>query len=170
MVSNLISIYFGCPQLGHITKANYETSDCSSRDMLYFAFSKKDLGLVSPPLFLHDFLRKIFLMSYSIKRANFIIWLHLLLTISGNIRTLKFDLAFLSNHFSYITKNSEETLKYLKNEKNFQKRVFFKGFLVAINCLRPERAFLKPFPRRDCNLIQVSVSINVIFNLCCFGP
>ena len=135
-----------------------------------FCFFKKGSETSFSTSFLHDFSRKIFLMSYSIKRANFIIWLHLLLAISGNIRTLKFALAFLWNHFFYITKNSEETLKYLKNEKNFQKRVFFKGFLVVRNCLRPERTLLKPFPRRDCNLSQVSVSINVIFNLCCFVP
>ena len=40
----------------------YKTLDHWSRDMLNFNFSEKDLGLVSPPHFVNDFLRKMFLM------------------------------------------------------------------------------------------------------------
>ena len=44
----------------------YETLDYLSRDMLNFDFFKKGLGIDSPPYFVYDFLRKIFLMLYSI--------------------------------------------------------------------------------------------------------
>ena len=40
---------------------------------------------VSPPHFLHEFLRKMFLMLHSINWPNFIVWLPLLLEILGNM-------------------------------------------------------------------------------------
>ena len=46
-----------------------ETSDCGSRDMLNFWLLKKDLRLCFSPYFVHDFLRDIFVMPYSIKVA-----------------------------------------------------------------------------------------------------
>ena len=54
------------------------------RDMLNFDF-EKCLGLVSPPLFVYDFSRKMFLMSYLINWPNFIVWLPLLLETLVNI-------------------------------------------------------------------------------------
>ena len=42
--------------------------------MLNFHFSEKGLGLVSPPHFVYDFSRKIFLMLHSINWPNFIVW------------------------------------------------------------------------------------------------
>ena len=59
-------------------------SDNWSRD---FNFPEKNLGLVSAPYFVYDFLRKMFLMLYSIYWPNFIVWLHLLLEILDNIST-----------------------------------------------------------------------------------
>ena len=53
--------------------------------MLIFNFPEKDLGLVSPPHLVHDFSRKILLMSYSINWPNFIVSLPLLLEIFGNM-------------------------------------------------------------------------------------
>ena len=53
--------------------------------MLNFDFSKKGLGLVYPPNYMHNFSRNIFLMLYSIDSPNFIVSLSLLLEISGNM-------------------------------------------------------------------------------------
>ena len=47
--------------------------------MLNFAFLEKNLGIVSPPHFLYNFSRKMFLMLCSINWPNIIIWLSLLL-------------------------------------------------------------------------------------------
>ena len=67
MVCNLVSVYSDCPQLGIDTiKTNYRTLHYWSRDMLDFDFLEKDLGIASPPCFLYDFSRKIFLMLNSI--------------------------------------------------------------------------------------------------------
>ena len=41
--------------------------------MLNFDFLEKDPGKVSPPHFVYDFSRKMFLMLYSINRPNFIV-------------------------------------------------------------------------------------------------
>ena len=60
---------------------SYKTLDKWSRDMLNFNFSEKGLGLVSPLYFVHDFSRKLFLLSSSINWLNFILWLPLLLEI-----------------------------------------------------------------------------------------
>ena len=103
-----------------------ETSNYWSRNI---DFLKKTLGLVSPPYFVHNFWREIFLMLYSINWPNFVVWLSLLLQISGNMCTVivcypvcnvinfEINLSFLIEPFSYMTKNSEKKLKYLKNEK-----------------------------------------------------
>ena len=48
-------------------------SDNWSRD---FNIPDKNLGLVSAPYFVYDFLRKMFLMLCSIYWPNFIVWLH----------------------------------------------------------------------------------------------
>ena len=65
MVCSLVSKYFDSPQLG-IQKNNlYKTLYYLSRDMLIFDFLQKGLGSMSPPHFVYDFLRKMFLMLYS---------------------------------------------------------------------------------------------------------
>ena len=63
----------------------YKTLDYWSRDLLKFNFPEKSLGLVFPPYFMYDFSRKFFLMLYSIKWPNLIVWLPLLLKIFGNM-------------------------------------------------------------------------------------
>ena len=102
-----------------------DASDYWSRDMVSFNFLKKSLGLVSPPYFVHDFSRKIFLMLYFISWSNFIVWLSLLLEISGNMGIAivcypaEIHLSFLIKPFSYMTKHSEQKLNCLKNETSF---------------------------------------------------
>ena len=63
----------------------YKTLNYSTRDILNFNFPEKGLRLASPPYFVYDFLRKMFLMLYSINWQNFIAWFALLLEILGNM-------------------------------------------------------------------------------------
>ena len=84
--------------------------------MLNFDFLEKGLGIVSPPQFVYDFSRKIFLMLYSITWPNFIAWLPLLLEILVNmcianlcqpgcdVTEFEINLIFLIKPFSYMTK------------------------------------------------------------------
>ena len=98
-----------------------------------------------------------FLMLHSINWPNFIIWLHLLLEILGNIcivivcwegcDVMKFEwaLSFLSSRFATWWKSHDKNLNILRGKRAFQVtlKVFFtifKGLSVAKNCLRPESA------------------------------
>ena len=49
----------------------YKTLYYWFRDMLNIDFLEKGLVIVSPPYFVHDFLRKVFLIIYSISWPNF---------------------------------------------------------------------------------------------------
>ena len=96
----------------------YKTLHYWSRDMSNFDFLEKGLEIVSPPYFVHDFSRKIFLMLYSINWANFIVWLSLLLEIWDNmcieivsfpgceVINFEINLIFLINPSFYMTKKS----------------------------------------------------------------
>ena len=96
--------------------------------MLNFNFSEKGLGLVSPPHFVYDFSRKMFLMLHSINWPNLIVWLPLLLEIFDNMCItivcypgcdfIKFEINLIKP-FCYMTKKSSQTHKYLENEKSF---------------------------------------------------
>ena len=55
------------------------------RDMINFECSEKGLRLVSPPHFVYDFSRKIFLMFYVTNWPNFIVWLTILFKIIRNM-------------------------------------------------------------------------------------
>ena len=86
VVCSLFLIYFDSPQFGIQWKTKlFKTLDYWSRNMHIFHFPEKGGGLVSPPHFVYDFAREIFLMLYSINWKNFIVWLSLLLEILGNI-------------------------------------------------------------------------------------
>ena len=70
----------------HYNKSKlYEILGYWSRDMLDFHLSEKGLGLVSPPHFMYDFSKKMFLILHSINWPSFIVWLSLLLEIWGNM-------------------------------------------------------------------------------------
>ena len=71
MVNTLVSIYFGSPRLDMNKHKSRKISDCWSKEWLNFGWM--DLGLVSWPQQLYDFLRKIFLMIYSVNWPNFIV-------------------------------------------------------------------------------------------------
>ena len=63
----------------------YKTLVYRSRGMLNFNFPEKGTELLSPPQFVHDFSRKMFLMLHSINWPSFIVWCSLLLEILGNM-------------------------------------------------------------------------------------
>ena len=111
-----------------------------SRDMLNFGFLEKGLGIVSPPHFVNDFSRNMFLMLYSINWTNFIFRLLLLLEIIGNICIaiicfpgcdvidFEINLIFLIKPFFYMTKETKQKFEELS---------------VGKNCIRPESASLQ---------------------------
>ena len=99
-----------------------------SRDMLNFGFLEKGLGQVSPPHFLYDFSRKMFLMLYSIKWLNFIVQLSLLLEILDSICIAvvcfpgcdainsEINLVSLIKPFFYMTKKSSRFSTWQKSQ------------------------------------------------------
>ena len=113
----LVLIYFGSPRLEY------------NKNKLYILVLKKILEIDSPPHFVHELSRKMFLMLYSNYWPNFIAWLLLLIEISGSMciviifylfcDAINFEiyLHFLIKPGSYMIRNSEQKLKYLKNEK-----------------------------------------------------
>ena len=127
----------------------YKILEYWSRDMLNFNFSEKSLGLVSPPHYVYDFSREIFLMLHSSNWPYFVAWLILVLEILGNTcitivcqpgcDVIKFEinLIFLIKPFRYMTKKSRQKYKYLENKKSFWgeiKNIFqyiFKGLSVV---------------------------------------
>ena len=123
--------------------------------MLNFAFLKKGLGLVSRSYFVQK------ILGYITLTDQISLCLPLLLEISDNMcivtvcipdceaTSLEIYLSFLIKPFFYITKKSEQKIKYSKNEKNFKGEIkacfiIFKGFSVA-RCIRPDSAFLKNY-------------------------
>ena len=112
--------------------------------MLNINFLEKVLGLVSPPHFMYDFSRKVFLMFFSINWQNFIPWFLLLQLFVNETAT---DLSFLSSRFATWPKGQGKKLNIVRTKRAFEvKKAFsitFKGFLLAKNCLRPESVALK---------------------------
>ena len=109
----------------------YNISDCWSRDLLNFDFLWNGLGLASLPHFVNNISRKIFFKLYSINLPNFIVWLALLLKISGNmwnaiiccpvckVTDFEMNLSFLIKPFSCMIKEVRRKFKYLQNKKSF---------------------------------------------------
>ena len=92
---------------------------------------EKGLEIISPPYFVNDFSKRMFLMLNPVNRPNFIVWLPLLLETLGNmciaivfvpgcnVINLEISLIFLITPFFYITKKSRQKFKYLDNRKSF---------------------------------------------------
>ena len=119
-----------------------------SGDMLNFVFLKRGLRIVSPPHFVYDVSRKLFLKLNSINWPSFIAWLPLLLEILVNrciaivcwpgcdVIEFEIDLIFLIKPFSYMLSLKNIKTKILIswerkelltwNEKYFAS--FLKGF------------------------------------------
>ena len=85
---SLVSMYFGCLQHSMQWKQAVENVGLLIKRFVNFDFSEKGLGIASPPHFMSDFSRKLFLVLYSIDWPNFIVWLPLLLTISQLLLTI----------------------------------------------------------------------------------
>ena len=96
--------------------------------MLNFNFSKKSLGLASPPHFVYDLSRKTFVMLYSINRPNFIVRLHFIsrywalcvlqLFVNQAVVLSLWCLPFFSYQIVLLhNKKSRQKPKYLENEK-----------------------------------------------------
>ena len=104
--------------------------------MLIFDILEKGLGLISPPQFVHDFSRKIFLIFYFINRPSLIASLLFFLEILGNMRIIiicflvyviifEFSLSVLVKPFSVWPKTSGQKFEYLKNESTTLKLSVF---------------------------------------------
>ena len=115
-----------------------------------FDFLERGLEIVSPPPFVYDFSRKMFLILYSINWPHFIAWLPLFLEILANMCiaalsypgldiNLEIDLIFLIKLFFYMIKKSWQKIKYIDNKI----LITFKGLLVAQVCLRSGYAPLR---------------------------
>ena len=121
-----------------------------------FQFSRKGSRTSSPPHFVYDFSRIMFLMLYSINWPNFILWIPLLLQILGNIYirivcqpgcdviNFEINLIFLIKPFCYMTKNQGKNLNILRTKMFLRwNKKHFKVLSIAKNCFRPESASLK---------------------------
>ena len=126
-----------------------------------FNFLKKGLALLSPPLFLHHFSRKIFLMFYSINWPNFTVWLPLFLVTSSNMGIIivcslvcdvinfKIDLSFLIKLFSYMTEKPEEKI-YVLEKKELSKWNKKHFWLFLKDAQLPEIVlYVRVFPWQD---------------------
>ena len=113
--------------------------------MLNFDLLEKDLGIVSPPHFVHDISKKMFLMLYSINWPNLIAWLFLLLEILINmciaivcfprfdVINLEIELIFLIKSLFSMNKESRQILNILRTKRAFKMKkehilTFLKGF------------------------------------------
>ena len=73
-ISSLVSIYFDSHQLGHTVKIKLcKNLYYWSREKLNFDFLERGLEIVSPPSFVYDISRKIFLILHSINWPNFMV-------------------------------------------------------------------------------------------------
>ena len=95
--------------------------------MLNFDFLEKGIGIVSPPYFVYNFSRKVFLILYSINWPNFIVWLPLHPSILGNMCTaivyfpdcdimnFEINLIFLIKHLLCMVKIYRQKYEYTEN-------------------------------------------------------
>ena len=132
MVCNLVSIFFDSPQLGNENKL-YKTLEYRSRDMLNSDFLVQCLRIVSPPHFVFDFSKNMFLMLYCyilINRPNIISWFPLLLEIAQYVycnclltslwRHKFWNQSSLSNQAVFLHDQKVTTkFKHLENKTSF---------------------------------------------------
>ena len=97
------------------------------------------MGLASPPHFVYDFSRKIFLMLYSINPPNLIVRLPLLLEILSNVCIVIICypvcdvINFENNHNFLIKPGQNAKFSKIKQAFNIKQKAFFiifKGFLL----------------------------------------
>ena len=112
----------------------YKTLGYWSRDMLIFDFLEKRLGIVSPTNLVYNFLRKMFLMLYSMNWPNAIVLLLLLLEVLGNVCIaivcfprwdviyFKINLIVIIRLFLFMTNKSHKNLNILRTKRDFKVR------------------------------------------------
>ena len=123
--------------------------------MLNLGFLEKGLRIVSPPHFVNDFSREVFLLVHSINWSSFIVWLSLLFEILDNMciatacfpgfHVINFEINLSNQIFFLHDQSQDQNLKILRTKKRFLgeiKGIFiiFKELTVATNCLRPKSA------------------------------
>ena len=132
MVCSLVSIFFDSPQLGNENKL-HKTLEYRSRDMLNSDFLVQCLRIVSPPHFVFDFSKNMFLMLYCyilINRPNIISWFPLLLEIAQYVycnclltslwRHKFWNQSSLSNQAVFLHDQKVTTkFKHLENKTSF---------------------------------------------------
>ena len=145
MVSTLVSLCFGSSRLGHTMKTNCMKLDTvESRDMLDFWFFEKAFGTSLSTTFVGDFTRiKCYILYWSNYWSNFIVWLPLLLEISGNICLVfvyysvcdvvnfEINLSFFVKLFSYMTKKNKTKIS----------RSIFHHFKRTFSCQKLSQAW-----------------------------
>ena len=130
--------------------------------MLNFEFSEKGLRLVSPPHFVYDFSRKIFLMFYVTNWPNFIVWLTIIFKIIRNmcivivcepgcdVINLKLTSSFQLICFPLWPKSQNKNLNILRMKELFKwNKKYFPSFLKVFQPPRPisypHTTFKNPF-------------------------
>ena len=120
---------FRQPSTKHTIKGNYvnlQTIDLEIRSILIF--QKRVREITSPPHFVYDFSRKIFLLLYdqiSLSDSLYFLryWvicvLQLFVFRGCDVMDFENNLTFLINPFFYMTKYSRQKFKYLGNKKSF---------------------------------------------------
>ena len=145
MVSSLVSIM---TVFNLENNCDNKTLEYWSRDILNLNLLEKGLGIVSLSHFVYNFSRKKFIMLYSINWPNFNAWLPFFFEIlvnmcivivcepSRDVINFEINLIFLIKPFSYMTNKSRQKLKYLENEKSFQREIkgIFHLFYMAFRC------------------------------------
>ena len=97
--------------------------------MLNFNLSERGLGLVSASYFVHDFSRKMFLMSHYINWPNFIVWLPLLLKLFDNMCITIVNQAVASTSFFVSSRFATSTLNRVGGVGAWVARVkFWRGW------------------------------------------
>ena len=122
------SVFILCPSWTLL-----KISKLSSRQLCHAFLKKKTKnrsGASPPTLYSSWFFKKIYFTLYYINSTNFIVWLHLLLGILGNICIVIPCLSgcviikcWIIIPFFSMTKKSRQQLKYLEIEKSFEKEI-----------------------------------------------
>ena len=139
-LKTLVSICFGSPRFGQTTKTNSVKLQSADRDTLNFDFLKMGLELLSAP-HIQKYFPRYLILTDQISLSYYRYFLRILPNIYCNFFfssycdaiTFEIYLRFLSSSFCTMTiyfvhdeaillqnQNSEQTVKYFKNEKSFQ--------------------------------------------------
>ena len=131
MIRFLVSMYLSSTWQC-IKNKLYKVSRFWSRYMLNFDFFENGLRLVFPPCFVHDILKKMFLVLCCINWPNFIVWLPFLFEILCNMCIViisfpVYDTMNFEDNLSFLIKLSFYMTCYMSFYKNlitFRRKTF----------------------------------------------